>query len=155
MKKYLPFLIVTLMCISADKAAAQAPSPEGLWLTENKRSAIKIEKCDSGLCGKVAWIIEDGMQYDTANPDESLRGRPMCGLQIMSGLQQNEYDPAEWEDGEIYKADDGDIYSAELEVLNENEIEVTGYVGFSFIGKTQTWTRVNAKDYPPCRPPEK
>lgn len=130
---------------------AQAASPlEGYWLTENQRSVIQIEQCGDSLCGKVHWIIEGGMQFDEKNPDEAKRNTPMCGLQILWGFEKD--DETEWEDGKIYKADDGDTYDSEMELQDDGTLEVKGYIGFSFIGKSQDWTHVNPKDYPECKP---
>jgi len=134
--------------------AQAAPDPTGLWLTENERSAIRVERCGDRLCGRVAWIIEGGMQYDSENPDESLRDRPMCGLEILRGLEQDPDDPEDWEDGEVYKADEGDTYDADLTVKGPDRLKVRGYVGISLFGKSQIWRRVSEADYPPCTPPE-
>lgn len=154
MKKIL--MIMSIFCfLSATSFAAETYSPEGLWLTENQRSAIKVEKCDKGLCGRIAWIIQDGMQFDEKNPQENLRGQPMCGLEILNGFKQESDEPNSWEDGNIYKADEGDIYKAELEVLSANKMHVRGYVGISLFGKSQTWTRVKETDYPKCKPAKK
>lgn len=144
-------LIITLAALCILTPPAYATVAEGLWLTENKRSVIKVEQCDEGLCGYIHWIIKGGMQYDSKNPDESLRNTPMCGLKILHGFEQDKNNSNIWKSGNIYKADDGDIYAAEVEVLNETEMKVTGYIGFTFLGKTQTWTRVDAKQYPTCR----
>lgn len=130
--------------------AAQAASPlTGYWLTENKRSVIMIEECGESLCGNIHWIIEGGMQFDEKNPDETKRKTPMCGLPILWGFEKDS--ETEWEDGKIYKADDGDVYSSEMELQEDGTLEVKGYVGFSFIGKSQDWTRVDPKDYPACK----
>ena len=131
--------------------------PYGLWLTKNERSAVKTFPCpdnDKTLCGSIAWIIEGGMKYDSKNPDESLRTKPMCGLQILSAFSQNKKEPKKWDDGKIYKADDGDLYSANLQVIDENRLRVHGYVGIPLFGKTQVWTRVSSDEYPPCSPPK-
>ena len=141
-------LIGAFLVFSSSFANAADPA-EGLWLTENERSVINVQECDEGLCGTIYWIIDGGMQVDEKNPDEAKRGQPMCGLKILWGFERDE--PGEWENGNIYKADDGDLYSAELEVEEDGTLDVRGYLGFSFIGKSQTWTRVNAGDYQRCR----
>lgn len=129
--------------------SAQAASPlEGLWLTENERSVIEVKECQKGLCGTVHWIIDGGMQMDSKNPDMSKRKTPMCGLPILWGFEKES--ETEWEDGEIYKADDGKTYNANLELLDGGTLKVRGYVGFSFLGKSQIWKAVTAKDYPAC-----
>ncbi|HPF78790.1 MAG TPA: DUF2147 domain-containing protein [Alphaproteobacteria bacterium] len=149
MKKII--LIIVLALMPSASFAQEAYNPEGLWLTENQRSAIRVEKCDKGLCGRIAWIIDGGMQTDDKNPVEELRGQPICGLEILNGFTQAADDPNEWEGGHIYKADDGDIYNAEIKVLSADEMNVRGYVGISLFGKSQTWKRVSDKDYPKCK----
>lgn len=141
--------ILTLGALTAH--AADTPDPTGLWLTENKRSVIKVEKCDAGLCGKIHWIIKGGMQTDSKNPDAKYRDKPMCGLQILSGFKQNTKNAKVWEGGKIYKADEGDVYNATVSVTSTDKMNVRGYVGVPLFGKSQNWTRVNAKDYPACK----
>lgn len=145
------FLLVLVLLLTAVSARAQeSVSPlEGLWLTQNERSVIKVAPCNQGLCGHIHWIIDGGMQTDAKNPDESLRARPMCGLPILWGMKKDS-DTA-WEDGKIYKADDGDIYDADIALQQDGTLKVRGYMGISLLGKTQIWRRVNAADYPSCQ----
>lgn len=151
---YLTVLSVAFFSLTAQTAAPL--DPEGLWLTENKRSVVELKKQPDGtLGGKIAWIIEGGMQFDEKNPDESKRGTPMCGINIVSGLTQGRNDPNGWHNGKIYKADDGDIYDARLTMQSPEKLEVRGFMGVSLFGKSQTWTRVSAKDYPRCKPAKK
>lgn len=88
------------------------------------------------------------MQHDTKNPEESLRTRPLCQLQIMSGFDKQ--DDKFWVDGEIYKADSGDDYHSTIQVISDEKIEVRGYVGMPLFGKSQIWTRVSKESYTPC-----
>lgn len=127
--------------------------PEGLWLTENERSVVKVERCQDSrnVCGYIHWIIDGGMTHDTKNPVEGLRGQPMCDLQVLQNFQESQTTQNEWVDGKIYKADDGDIYDATLNVVSDDKMEVRGYIGIPLLGKSQTWTRVNAKDYTKCK----
>lgn len=147
-------LSVALICLSAQK---QVPvlNPQGLWLTQNERSAIELSKCGDALCGKIAWIIKGGMQFDEKNPDAARRMVPLCGMTIVSGLKQGKNDPDSWHNGKIYKADDGDMYDAKLTMLSADKLEVRGFMGVSLFGKSQTWARVAKKDYPPCKPAKK
>ncbi len=131
--------------------AASSKAPTGLWLTDNKRSAIELYQCKKGeplLCGKIAWIIDGGMQFDNKNPDASQHNKKLCGMNILRGLRMD--GPGEWTDGKIYKADEGDMYDADMEVLSDNQVKLRGYMGMTILGKSQTWTRVSSKDYPRC-----
>lgn len=146
--------LMTVLLVSNVAQAQEVYDPEGLWLTENKRSAIKVEKCGSEndeLCGSIYWIIKGGMKTDSKNPDAALRGQKMCGLKIMSDLRQSAQNGNYWLDGEIYKADDGDTYNAKVQVTSPNAMTLRGYRGISLLGKSQDWTRVSAKDYPACQ----
>lgn len=148
------FALIAILLVSNVAHAQELYSPEGLWLTENKRSVIKVEKCGSEnkeLCGSIYWIIKDGMQTDSKNPDAALRGQKMCGLEIMRDLTQSRQNGNYWLDGEIYKADDGDTYNAKVQVTSPNAMTLRGYRGISLLGKSQDWTRVSAKDYPACQ----
>ncbi|MFA5592724.1 MAG: DUF2147 domain-containing protein [Micavibrio sp.] len=154
-----PFILaVSSLCLlfTAPVHAQQVKAPTGLWLTENGRSVIELYQCRAGealMCGKIAWIIEGGMQYDTKNPDASKHDTPLCGMNLLSDLRMET--PAKWTGGKVYKADEGKYYDANLTILGDNKLEVRGYVGMSMFGKSQTWTRVSAKDYPPCKAPSR
>jgi len=134
-------------------AAAETYDPTGLWLTANERSVIRITRCDAGLCGRVHWIVDGGMRYDTENPDPSKRDRPMCGLKILWGVAQQADEPNAWEGGTVYKADSGDEFGLDLTMKGPDTLKLRGYVGVSLLGKTRTWTRVTRAAYPRCEPP--
>jgi len=153
MKRLLGLVLLSVIGFNSSALAASYAtySPEGLWLTENKRSVIKLEKCGETLCGHIVWIIEGGMQYDTKNPEKELQGQAMCGLQIVQGLKQNPKGPNNWDGGKIYKADDGDVYDASLRMKKKETLVVRGYMGISLLGKSQTWMRVNESQYPKCK----
>lgn len=144
-------LFSTLAASGIARAEMAKDPAEGLWLTENKRSVIELQQCDLGLCGHIYWITEGGMQYDIKNPDETKRNEPMCGLPILWGFENDGL--GDWEDGKIYKADDGDMYDADVELNQDGTLHVRGYMGIALLGKSQTWTRVDAADYPMCTLP--
>lgn len=155
------FFLCVLMMAPAGSALAQAktqaeggnPTPLGLWLTENERSVIEVHPCkgdSTRLCGRIHWIIEGGMQFDSKNPDAARHKTPMCGLEILSGFRQQ--DDRNWGDGKIYKADEGDTYNANLQILPNGKMIVRGYIGMPLFGKSQTWTRVTGTQHKKCTP---
>jgi uncharacterized protein (DUF2147 family) len=149
MTKSIVFALMLTVCGTA-WAAGEKNAANGLWLTENHRSVIKIENCGDRLCGRIFWIIKGGMQTDSKNPDETRRSRPLCGLPLLWGFKAD--DATHWSGGHIYKADDGDTYHATIEALSPDRLKVRGYVGISLFGASQTWTRVGAAAYPRCKP---
>lgn len=147
------FLLCSLLGHMTFSMTAQA-GVEGLWLTENKRSAIHLYSCEeTKICGDIAWIIDDGMQFDTKNPDESKRDTPLCGMTILHSFVNDPKNTRRWKDGTVYKADEGDMYDAYFVEKSESSIKFRGYAGISLFGKTQMWTRVSEEDYPQCTIP--
>ena len=145
---YTAIFALTLSLPFAAQAEQSFSSPIGLWLTENERSVIKVTECGDDLCGHVHWIIEDGMQHDSKNPDESKRNDPMCGLKVLWDFhQQGQHS---WTDGHIYKADEGDTYKATVQMLPTGDMKVRGYIGMPLLGKSQTWSPVTEAEYPVC-----
>lgn len=115
----------------------------GLWYNTEKTAQIQIIKSGSEYIGKIIWVKNpntDGKPVlDKQNADPKLRTRPIVGLSILDGLK---YAGGIWKDGEIYDPNSGKTYSCELRLKSESILEVKGYLGFSFVGKTVEWFKV-------------
>jgi len=118
----------------------------GVWLEEEKRSHIKIYKNDDGAYeGEIIWLAEPLNEFgeiktDKKNPNTELRDQKIKGLTIIKNLQFN--DNNNWSSGTIYDARTGKTYSLNAKLENNNTLFMRGYIGFSLIGKTTTWTRI-------------
>ncbi len=139
------FLAISLAIIGAPSFAAGL-SPIGVWATAGNDSHVKIERCGANLCGTIVWLKDplgdDGKDaVDSNNPDPAMRSRKLVGLQLLRGFQQTD-DPNFWKNGKIYNPEDGRSYSCNLTVQDQNTLRVRGYIGFSLLGKTQIWNRV-------------
>lgn len=126
---------------------AQAQSENailGLWYNTERTAQIQILKSGSEFIGKITWVKNpnpDGKPVlDRQNSDPKLRTRPILGLSILDGLK---YGGGVWKDGEIYDPNSGKTYSCELRLKSDKILEVKGYLGFSFVGRTVEWTKVN------------
>ena len=126
-------------------AAVFAADPQGVWMSADRDTKVRISDCGGKLCGRVVWLKEPidpatgKPKTDKENPDASKQRRPLIGLQIISGMQPKGSDT--WQ-GQIYNADDGKIYSASLELQSNTRAKVEGCV-LSVLCKSQTWTRAN------------
>jgi uncharacterized protein (DUF2147 family) len=134
-------MAVTIMSFSAEPEADELL---GIWLNHEKDAHVKIYKCDEQYCGKIVWLKEPEENGETKkdknNPDDSLKMRPLKGLDILSGFS---YDSdGKWDDGTIYNPRDGKTYSCYLKILEDGRLKVRGFVGISLIGKTNYWTRI-------------
>lgn len=145
MKKFL-FLSLSFLLGIVGLASAQTLSPLGTWQNEEKKATFEIYKCGNKLCGKIVTLAVPNdpatgkPKTDSQNPDPKLRTRPRLGLVFMQGFEYD--DSNKWDDGKIYDPESGKTYSCYMKMINANTMEVKGYIGFSMIGKSQTWTRV-------------
>ena len=138
--------IAALVVAGLAVAGSALADPKGVWLNDRQDSHIRIYACEDDqdeLCGEIVWLKnpngKDGKpRRDVKNEDESLRGRQVLGLQVITGMEDE--GGGEWEDGDIYNPRDGDTYDAEMEEIDANTLKVSGCVWF--LCKTQTWTRI-------------
>lgn len=147
MKQRIASLILIALLISFEAFSQnKADDIIGIWLTGGKEPAkIKIYKSGEKFYGKIIWLknpTENGKQrVDAKNPDKAKRINPIIGLMMLTGFKFNGDD--EWKDGDIYDPESGKTYSAYMYLKDKNTIKVRGYVGISFLGRTETWTRTN------------
>ncbi|PTM02732.1 MAG: DUF2147 domain-containing protein [Bacteroidetes bacterium] len=121
----------------------------GVWQPSDGRSYVKIDKIGNKFYGRVVWLKEaneeDGSpRLDKNNPDESLRSTPLKGYRVMKDLVYNE-DEKMWLDGTIYDPKNGTTYNCKIELMDDNKIEVRGFVGTAVFGRTDVWTRLQKK----------
>jgi uncharacterized protein (DUF2147 family) len=132
----------------------------GVWATdpegEGGQAHVEIFAVDGKYSGKIVWLEEplytaedeDGDEgepkIDKNNPDSALQSRPIMGLELMTGFQYN--GKGTWKKGTIYDPDNGKTYKCKVRLGDNGELMVRGYIGFSMIGRTSQWTRVEADD---------
>jgi uncharacterized protein (DUF2147 family) len=126
-------------------ALAAPKDPSGVWLTEDGRARIRIEKCltrSDRVCGYVVWLktpLDDKGQprVDFKNTDAKKRSRPSLGHQLIMGLKPNADDHYE---GQIYNSEDGKLYDVSIWTDEPNELSVRGCL-LGFLCGSQTWSR--------------
>lgn len=145
------FVLIGIISLTAASVKAQEVKADdilGVWLNEDKDAHVEIFNKGGKYFGKIVWLKnpnednKDTPNLDDKNEDESLRTRPIMGLQLLTDFVFDGDD--EWEDGEIYDPKSGKTYSCYIEFHddNRNELKVRGFIGVSLIGKTTYWTRV-------------
>lgn len=78
-------------------------------------------------------------RHDDNNPDTALRGRPLVGLELLSGYAWN---GRRWE-GKIYDPESGNTYSSRME-RDGGRLKMRGYIGVPMLGRTQHFERVES-----------
>jgi len=136
-------LLLAIIFLSAN---GFCQSPIGTWKTiddntRKEKSYVRIYEPKSGnLQGEVVKILHPARENATCTACTGTRkDKPVKGMVILWGLKK---DGNEWSGGQILDPEKGKQYKCYIKPKGKNELEVRGYVGFSLIGRTQTWQRV-------------
>lgn len=141
-KSGLLMAFAVLMSFAARAQSADAIT--GIWWNAEKTAKIQVYEQNGKYFGKIVHLEtpndeQGNPKTDIKNPNEKLRTRPRLGLVILEDLAYE--GNGEYEDGEIYDPESGKTYSANAELVGEDKLDLRGYIGFSLIGRTSTWTR--------------
>jgi uncharacterized protein (DUF2147 family) len=130
-------------------APASAASPVGTWYAEGGAAQVAVEPCGPELCGRVVWLRspfdEHGCDLrDRQNPDPTLRGRKVEGLEVLRGLVPQ--GDGTWGNGRVYDPASGKTYTCTLALDGNDRVRLRGYVGIPLLGRTTTWIRVGTEN---------
>lgn len=144
----LPLALASLLLSSA--ALAQS-SPAGLWktiddATQKEKSLVRITESGGSFSGSIEKLLEapePGKESICDLCQDERKGKPLTGLQILKNIKRNAQDPKLYDGGEILDPKNGKTYNARLTPSEDGKtLQVRGYLGTPFLGRTQTWTRV-------------
>ena len=146
MQNFSKFSLLTLLfLLTGISAFAQnADAVLGVWKSGEGTGMVQIFKKSDKYFGKVVWLKvpndPDGKpRTDLNNPDEKLRTRPLKGLENLREFVFKGKDV--WEEGRIYDPKTGNDYACVMKLVDENTLEVRGYIGVSLFGRTDVWKR--------------
>ena len=129
------------LALLAEPAAAQAPAPiVGRWIAEDGTAVVTIAPCGAAMstyCGRVSRFLvaePKGGFRDARNPDPKLRGQPVLGKTVFTGLVAK---GKAWK-GRGYSVKDGRHFAATLSAKGAR-LTVRGCV--TIICRTVVWTR--------------
>lgn len=136
-------LVVAVFLLSSQLYAQQADAIVGKWYNTEKDAQVEIFKEGGKYFGKIVWLkepVENGKpKVDKNNSEKELQTRPIMGMRLLNDFQ---FKGGVWEDGTIYDPKNGKTYSCIIKRKDGKTLEVRGYVGFSMIGRTVEWTKV-------------
>ena len=139
-------ILTLLFVVSSVFAFAQTNADVvGQWYNAEKDAVITLFEDGQTVAGKITWMKfpndENGKpKTDPLNPDEKLKTRARMGMIMMSGFSHIE--GKVWDYGNLYDPKKGTTYSGMITLKDANTLNLRGYIGFSFIGRSSsTWTR--------------
>ena len=142
-KKLIITYILSFLCLAT--ISAQSYHIEGEWYNEEKDAIITIYKTTKNKYeGKITWMKfpndENGNpKTDALNDDETKRSRSRMGMVIMYDFKYK--GKGKWEDGEVYDPKSGNTYSGTISMVSNDKLDLRGYIGISWFGRTSHWTR--------------
>lgn len=137
--KYIFVLILCALAISID-----AQSAVGTWQTIDDetgqaKSHVEIYEQDGKFYGKVVKLLlkpEDTVCVKCKGDKKDQLVQGMVVLRDMKAKKDK------WAGGKILDPENGKEYKCKMELVSANKLEVRGFIGFSLLGRTQTWHRV-------------
>jgi len=145
--KLLALLLLALPLGAFAQTASTLSSPVGHWTTiddktDKPKSVVEIyEAKDGSLAGRVTEILQSdrGPNPVCDKCSGERKNKPVKGMVILWGIKQK---GGTWEGGQILDPASGKVYSVKVTpVENGRKLEVRGFMGFSLLGRTQTWNR--------------
>lgn len=139
-------MAVTLGTV-VDGIRAECNTPVGVWTTVDDDSHepisyVKIWVDNGELFGKVEQLIRKPGEPSDPKCTKCVgdkKDQPVLGMTIISGLRQ---EGEVWTGGHILDPRNGKIYNCRIKVEDDGKkLDVRGYIGFSLLGRSQTWHR--------------
>ena len=135
-------LLTCYILLIAFFAQAQSTDILGKWMTIDDesgqaKSIVEIfKKSDGKYYGKIVKLLQKPENENCVNCKDDRKNKPLLGLEIIRGLKKegNEYTA-----GNITDPKSGKTYKCTI-TRDGDKLNVRGYMGFSLIGRTQTWT---------------
>ena len=139
--------------LAIGSAMATTNTPVGSWktiddATHQAKSIVEVTEENGQMQGKIVKLLNrtpediarDGEHPVCAKCDGQRKDQPLVGMTIMWGVSR---DGDKWSGGKILDPKNGKTYKVSLTVTNGGQsLDVHGYIGFSLLGRTQTWQRV-------------
>ena len=142
------FALAAALVLTSGAAMAQM-NPVGLWKTISDKdgtpqSEVRLMEANGAIVGRLEKVYRPTFKGDEKCVEckDDRKDQPMIGLEIMRGLKKTEGKDV-WEGGTIVDPESGTVYKAKVTPIEGgSKLEMRGFVGFSLLGRTQTWVRI-------------
>ena len=138
-------VLTTFALIATTFFYAQNNSIIGKWKTIDDesgkaKSVVEIFEKSGKYYGKVVDILDPNIRTNLCVKCKGEdANKPLIGLTIIKGLVK---DDDEYNSGTIMDPNNGKDYKCLIELDGSNKIVVRGYIGFSLLGRSQEWYRM-------------
>ncbi len=118
---------------------------EGKWKTiddetgQAKSIVEVLKKSDGKYYGKVVKLLIKPENPNCTGCKDDRKNKPILGMEVIRGLKK---DGNEFTGGSIIDPKNGKAYKCTV-TRSGDKLNVRGYIGFSLIGRTQTWHKAD------------
>jgi len=111
--------------------------------TGDNESIIRVYEQGDEVFARIETILrEEDKDKTCIECTGADKNKPIEGLVIMKGLKK---DGQEYNGGKILDPKNGKYYKCYITLEEKNKLKLRGYIGFSAIGRTEYWYRVEGK----------
>lgn len=117
---------------------------EGKWKTIDDetgqaKSIVEItKKSDGKYYGKVVQLLIKPEHATCIDCKDDRKNKPILGMEVIRGMKK---EGGEFTGGTITDPKSGKTYKCNI-TREGDKLDVRGYIGFSFVGRSQTWYQV-------------
>jgi uncharacterized protein (DUF2147 family) len=119
--------------------------PIGVWKTfddktGNARAIVRIYEQEGKLFGRIEQSFTPGAEHRVcAECTDERKNQAIVGLIIIRNMKR---DGNEYNGGDILDPESGSVYRCKMHLEQDGtRLILRGYIGFSLLGRTQTWQR--------------
>ena len=122
----------------------ELPTPVGRWKTIDDKTGkpkaiVQIYMENGRLFGKVEATLDPNAKKVCTLCKDERKNQPIPGMVILRNLSLH---GDEYRGGDILDPDNGSVYRCKLRLEDHGRrLSVRGFIGFSLLGRSQTWTR--------------
>ena len=138
-----------IFIFSLQASAQSANDIVGRWQSAHGNGQIQIYKRGDLYFGKIAWLNQPNDEsgkpkLDVNNPSKQEQSKPILGLETLKEFKYK--GDGIWTNGKIYDPKTGNTYNCQITLPEKNKLNIRAYFGLNFLGKTETWTKVDERD---------
>lgn len=124
-----------------------AQSPLGTWVTiDDKRNVeialVEVFENQDQLFGRVLELLPAALTRTCERCPGDLKGKPLEGVVLIRNLKSKN---GHWTGGKFLDPKSGREFDCSLWMEDDNTLKIRASIGFSFLGRTQTWNRNTKK----------
>jgi uncharacterized protein (DUF2147 family) len=136
--------VLFLAPVALRASQAESLTPVGRWRTlddkTGKPKAIVQLYLEKGrLFGRIESTLDPEARQVCDKCNDERKNQPVVGMVILRGLEPR---GDEYTGGDILDPKNGSVYRCKLRLVDQGRrLSVRGFIGFSLLGRSQTWIR--------------